>query len=408
MLVPLSESPNVALSEGWWSSWEGLYHASQKYFTFDYPDVRILETIDGKYHIVEKLDPVTERQVQWVTVALKIVSYMTVIIPLIVFVISIVLIHSKKTGERDFYFYREPDVQNSSAFFEQSGLAGPEGLTPFLLALYPHLPPCSDKLHRLADVIFRHSGRVNLNEKPTNERDIDLLCKLDPNVLFEVSDSCACALFSTICFFGHLNVIKHLTQKWDFSDFEQRFVWEEGFGYACWTGQADVVRYLYEKHPVKLSPLQKTGIYAMITDYEGTNVVAEKRRFEELFTYFCETEPLKTELCQFLIDEMAWKLNGAFGDFMRSHGMSFNLLGRASRPTGRENLDDEELRRLYDIILGSGSPTPTTKLEWRRAYRKMALKLHPDRHGGNDAPFKELGRAWAELQETRVYEDLPD
>jgi molecular chaperone DnaJ len=53
-------------------------------------------------------------------------------------------------------------------------------------------------------------------------------------------------------------------------------------------------------------------------------------------------------------------------------------------------------RDYYDIL---GVPKSATADEIKRAYRKQAMEHHPDKHGGDDAKFKELGEAYETLKD---------
>lgn len=53
-------------------------------------------------------------------------------------------------------------------------------------------------------------------------------------------------------------------------------------------------------------------------------------------------------------------------------------------------------RDYYDILGVSKSATAD---EIKKAYRKLAMEHHPDRHGGDDAQFKELGEAYETLKD---------
>jgi molecular chaperone DnaJ len=50
----------------------------------------------------------------------------------------------------------------------------------------------------------------------------------------------------------------------------------------------------------------------------------------------------------------------------------------------------------YDIL---GVPKSATQDEIKRAYRKQAVKVHPDKTGGDDTKFKELGNAYETLSD---------
>ncbi len=53
-------------------------------------------------------------------------------------------------------------------------------------------------------------------------------------------------------------------------------------------------------------------------------------------------------------------------------------------------------RDYYEIL---GVPKTATAEEIKRAYRKQAMQHHPDKHGGDDAKFKELGEAYDTLKD---------
>ncbi|MDB5178256.1 MAG: chaperone protein DnaJ [Patescibacteria group bacterium] len=53
-------------------------------------------------------------------------------------------------------------------------------------------------------------------------------------------------------------------------------------------------------------------------------------------------------------------------------------------------------RDYYEIL---GISKSATADEIKRAYRKLAMQHHPDKHGGDDAQFKELGEAYETLKD---------
>ncbi|HVQ44408.1 MAG TPA: molecular chaperone DnaJ [Candidatus Saccharimonadia bacterium] len=53
-------------------------------------------------------------------------------------------------------------------------------------------------------------------------------------------------------------------------------------------------------------------------------------------------------------------------------------------------------RDYYDIL---GVSKSATAEEIKRAYRKLAMEHHPDKHGGDDAKFKEIGEAYDTLKD---------
>ena len=55
-------------------------------------------------------------------------------------------------------------------------------------------------------------------------------------------------------------------------------------------------------------------------------------------------------------------------------------------------------RDYYEVLGISKSATPD---EIKRAYRKLAMEHHPDKHGGDDAKFKEIGEAYETLKDAQ-------
>lgn len=55
-------------------------------------------------------------------------------------------------------------------------------------------------------------------------------------------------------------------------------------------------------------------------------------------------------------------------------------------------------RDYYDIL---GVSKGATADEIKKAYRKLAMEHHPDRHGGDDAQFKEIGEAYETLKDSQ-------
>src|SRR5664279_3478629 len=53
-------------------------------------------------------------------------------------------------------------------------------------------------------------------------------------------------------------------------------------------------------------------------------------------------------------------------------------------------------RDYYDTL---GVSKGATADEVKKAYRKLAMEHHPDKHGGDDAKFKELGEAYDVLKD---------
>ncbi|HUC20562.1 MAG TPA: molecular chaperone DnaJ [Candidatus Polarisedimenticolaceae bacterium] len=56
-------------------------------------------------------------------------------------------------------------------------------------------------------------------------------------------------------------------------------------------------------------------------------------------------------------------------------------------------------KRDYYEILGLSKSASADEI--KRAYRKLAMKHHPDKHGGDDGPFKELGEAYEVLKDEK-------
>ena len=53
-------------------------------------------------------------------------------------------------------------------------------------------------------------------------------------------------------------------------------------------------------------------------------------------------------------------------------------------------------RDYYDVL---GVSKSASAEEIKRAYRKLAMQHHPDKHGGEDKQFKELGEAYEVLKD---------
>ena len=54
-------------------------------------------------------------------------------------------------------------------------------------------------------------------------------------------------------------------------------------------------------------------------------------------------------------------------------------------------------RDYYEIL---GIARTADGEEVKRAYRKLAMQHHPDRHGGDDSQFKEINEAYEVLKDT--------
>ena len=53
-------------------------------------------------------------------------------------------------------------------------------------------------------------------------------------------------------------------------------------------------------------------------------------------------------------------------------------------------------RDYYEVL---GIDRSASSDEIRKTYRKLAMQHHPDKHGGDDAKFKELGEAYETLKD---------
>ncbi|CAM9354169.1 unnamed protein product, partial [Sphacelaria rigidula] len=80
--------------------------------------------------------------------------------------------------------------------------------------------------------------------------------------------------------------------------------------------------------------------------------------------------------------------------FTRSDNQS-----RAAFGHGQESLDRKAMgRNYYDVL---GVPKNATEADIKKAYKKAALKFHPDRPGGDKVKFQEVSEAFEVLSDSK-------
>ena len=77
-------------------------------------------------------------------------------------------------------------------------------------------------------------------------------------------------------------------------------------------------------------------------------------------------------------------------------------LQRGQQPDGHEPMAEERGKNLYDV-LGLGENTGCSADELKRAYRKTALRTHPDKKHEEDASPGEEGRGGPEGQQNEAF-----
>ena len=77
-------------------------------------------------------------------------------------------------------------------------------------------------------------------------------------------------------------------------------------------------------------------------------------------------------------------------------------LQRGQQPDGHEPMAEERGKNLYDV-LGLGGNTGCSADELKRAYRKTALRTHPDKKHEEDASPGEEGRGGPEGQQNEAF-----
>lgn len=416
--------PNTKVIPTNFFSSDYFHYYAVRYFSLDTPlCAKIIRSHEDRFHLTEIVAPLKPSYQQALT-ALKIASYATIVMPLLVFTACIVaklkMDRNPQPRVNNEFFYENRHcheslfIKNISFFGSLSRAKALYTFNPAVLSdktpanksygsktplelacltnnwdavawLYPITPSL--------EVIGKSwSGLCALKDRKT----IQLFYDLDPRIL--LVDGCMGDYgFSDLCFYNNLEIVKKFTTNWNFSELESKLAFEDGFQQACAQGHKDLIAHLYNLHPTPIS-------YRAFTDLCYTS---HRKKTTEALNYLCDIPAIKVQIQALLAENPGFKyiIDNDVQEFLKTKGIYLydtSLGGAQASPAANPTPSSN----LFEEILGVNIK-PTSQLQVRKAYKKRALEVHPDKTFGSDAAFKKLSHTWGLLQLTREYKALP-
>ncbi len=380
---PLNEGPYSRLGDTFFTdtaiipkekfSWEGISRIAQAYLS-DYTYLgKVTKTHENKYHLIE-LEKCTSWKHLFYT-AVKIVSYITIILPLIA--LAIMTIQYFKKSDHAYYM-----KENKLSF--------------------PHF--------------------IKLSSNPSSFEEMKAMYALDPNVLKERSFPNNASAFMHACALGNKEVIKWL------HSLDPSFLSEQigdhnlrpsnirtPFIEACRFADASTVELLVDLDPTVLNHVDSfgfTGFYYFCGEQSLENVKSLFKKYGSLagikIMFSKKTQPeIKTYFRESLgiVDYQESDTRYDFYSFCDDENINFDFYNPFAKG------DEKQTEAALELI-NHEKKSLNTKYSYRKAYKAYALINHPDkkriRTPQDDRDWHLVQDWWNKFQLSDQYARLAD